>query len=243
MRVGYKLLLLQTTIFLLIGVSAVVLAQSSSTNYQIEESYIGPGGQLDSSSTNYQARASLGDTGVGNSSSANFDLWAGYTTTDDPYLEMVVPAATKDLGVLTDSTTATTTHTFYVRTYLASGYTVTSYSDPPSNNGYSLINLTTPTASSAGTEQFGINLVANTSPATFGANASQFPDGSFSFGFAATGYDTANVYKYVKGDTIAQSNSSSGRTDYTISYMLNIAPLTPGGVYVMRHNLIATSTF
>ncbi len=243
MRVGYKLLLLQTTIFLLVGVSAVVLAQSSSTNYQIEESYIGPGGQLDSSSTNYQARASLGDTGVGNSSSANFDLWAGYTTTDDPYLEMVVPADTKDLGVLTDSTTATTTHTFYVRTYLASGYTVTSYSDPPSNNSYSLINLTTPTASSAGTEQFGINLVANTSPATFGANASQFPDGSFSFGFAATGYDTANVYKYVKGDTIAQSNSSSGRTDYTISYMLNIAPLTPGGVYVMRHNLIATSTF
>lgn len=243
MRVGYKVLLLLATVTLFTGATAVVLAQSSSTNYQIEESYIGPGGQLDSSSASYQARASLGDTGVGNSSSANFDLWAGYTTTDDPYIEMVVPADVEDVGVLTASTTGTADHTFYVRTYLASGYAVTSYSDPPENNNYTLSNLTSPTASSAGTEQFGINLVANTVPTTFGANPSQVPDGTFSFGFASTGYDTANLYKYVKGDTIAESNSSSGRTDYTISYILNIQPLTPGGVYVMRHNLIATSTF
>lgn len=224
-------------------VATAVLAQSSSSNYKIEESYIGPGGQLDSSSSSYEARASLGDTGVGYGESANFALWSGYTTTGDPYLEMVVPAATEDMGTLSTTTTGTADHTFYVRTYLASGYTVTSYSEPPTNNSYSLTNLTTPTASNQGTEQFGINLVANTVPATFGANPTQYPDSTFGFGYAAAGYNTANLYKYVKGDAIARSDSSSGRTDYTISYIINMQPLTPGGVYVMKHNLIATSTF
>lgn len=242
MRAILRLTILGT--FFVLPITAVsVLAQSSSSNYMIEESYIGPGGQLDSSSASYKARASLGDTGIGNSSSANFQLWAGYTTTDDPYIEMVVPADTEDVGLLTATSTGTADHTFYVRTYLASGYTVTSYSDPPTNNTYSLTNMSTAGASSQGTEQFGINLVANTSPTTFGANPSQYPDGSFGFGYAAAGYNTPNTYKYVKGETYAQSDSSSGRTDYTISYILNIQPLTPGGVYVMKHNLIATSSF
>ncbi len=243
MRVELKPLLLLATLFLLAGTTVVALAQSSSPNFQIEESFIGPGGQLDSGSPSFQARASLGDTGVGRSASANFNLWAGYTTTGDPFLEMVVPADTKDAGVLTPNTTGTLEHTFFVRTYLASGYTVTSYSNPPDNNGRILANMTVAAPSTAGVEQFGINLVANTAPAVFGANASQFPDSSFGFGFAATGYDTPNLFKYVKGDVIARSNSSSGRTDYTISYILNIAPLTPGGVYTMSHNLVVTSTF
>jgi len=232
-----------TAIIAPVVIMTSVLAQSSSSNYQIEESYIGPGGQLDSRSASYKARASLGDTGIGNSSSANFNLWAGYTTTDDPYIEMVVPAATEDMGTLSTTSTGTASHTFFVRTYLASGYAVTSYSDPPTNNNYSLINLTSPTASAQVTEQFGINLVANTVPESFGANPSQYPDDTFGFGVAATGYNTTNLYKYVKGDTIAKSDSSSGRTDYTIAYIINMQPLTPGGVYVMKHNLIATSTF
>jgi hypothetical protein len=103
--------------------------------------------------------------------------------------------------------------------------------------------LASQTASSAGTEQFGINLKANTSPTTFGANPSQFPDSSFGFGFAAPGYDTANLYKYVKNDVIAKSNSSSGRTDYTISYIFNISNVTPAGIYTLNHDLVAIGTF
>jgi hypothetical protein len=103
--------------------------------------------------------------------------------------------------------------------------------------------LSTPTASIPGTEQFGMNLVANTSPITFGANPSQNPSSVFSFGAAASGYNTANLYKYVQGSTIASSNSSSGETDYTISYIYNISNSTPGGYYLFNDVLVATATF
>jgi len=222
----------------------IAFAQSSSTNYQIEESYIGPGGQLDSGSASYKARASLGDTGVGYGSSTNFGLWAGYTTTTDPFIELVVAPATIDLGVLDTATAAYTTGTFYVRTYLASGYVVTTASDPPETNGPTfLAALTAGGTSSPGTEQFGINLVANTSPATYGADPVQAPDSTFGFGYAATGYDTANNFRYNKDDIIAKSNSSSGRTDYTISYLYNISDLTVGGQYTLNHSVVATSTY
>ena len=221
----------------------IALSQSSSNNYQIEESYIGPGGQLDSSSASYEARASLGDTGIGYSSSTNFGLWAGYTTTDVPFIEMVVTPATIDLGVLDVASASYTQAVFYVRTYLASGYVVSTVSDPPTSSGNFLAPMTAGGTSSPGTEQFGINLVANTSPATYGANPQQFPDGSFGFGFVATGYDTTNNFRYNKGDIIARSNSSSGRTDYTISYLYNISDLTIAGLYTLNHTIVATSTY
>lgn len=230
---------------LLLGLAMdIAFAQSSSTNYQIEESYIGPGGQLDSSSASYEARASLGDTGVGYSSSTNFGLWAGYTTTTDPFIELVVAPASIDLGVLDTASASYTSGTFYVRTYLASGYVVTTASDPPQTNGPTyLAAMTSGGTSSPGTEQFGINLVANTSPGTFGADPVQVPDGTFSYGYAATGYDTANNFRYNKGDVIAQSDSSSSRTDYTISYLYNISDLTVGGQYTLNHSVVATSTY
>lgn len=221
-----------------------IFAQSSSTNYSIEESFIGPGGLIDSASTNYQARASLGDTGVGNSESANFQIYGGYTTTSEEYLEFSVSSTDVDLGVLTNSTTGTGSATFYVRSYLAQGYTVTQTSDPPTiGGGVTLAPMASQAASSVGTEQFGINLKANTSPTTFGAEAVQVPDSSFSFGYAATGYQTANQYKYVKNDIIARADSSSGQTTFTVSYIANVTLLTEAGSYVMEHDLVATSTF
>lgn len=103
--------------------------------------------------------------------------------------------------------------------------------------------LATQTASSAGTEQFGINLTANTSPATVGATPVQVPDGTFSFGFANTNYDDPNLYRYNNGDTIAQSNSSSGTTNYTISYLVNISTITRAGTYNFTHSVNVVSTF
>ncbi len=228
-----------------LAIALPAMAQTpESANYRLEENYIGPGGFIQGQSGNYSARGSLGDTGIGNSSSANYQIYAGYTTTRDEFLEMVVTGSTINMGTLSTSTTATGTGTFYVRSYLASGYVVATVGDPPTNeNGDTIAPMAIAAAASAGTEQFGINLVANTSPVSFGANPVQVPDSSFSFGYAAAGYDTANQYKYVKGDVIAKADSSSGRTDYTISYIMNIAPLTEAGFYTMNHDLVATATF
>lgn len=230
-------------LFFITITTSQVFAQSSSTNYRIEESYFGTGGELDASSPNYKAQQSTGETGVGNTSSSNYQANAGFNTKEEPYLEVYVTGGSTDLGDLSTSSTATTTSTFYVRTYLASGYSVIIASDPPSYGAEQIDPLATQTASSVGTEQFGINLKANTSPTTFGANPSQAPDSSFGFGYAAPGYDTANLYKYVKDDTIAKADKSSGRTDYTISYIYNIGSLSPAGVYVFTQDLVVVGSY
>lgn len=223
----------------------------TSNSYGVDEVFMGAGGANDMSSANYKGRASLGDTAVGNSASGSYQAYGGFTTTSDPFIELIVNSVSTDLGYLSHTATSTTVTSFTVRTYLASGYVVVNGSDPPlSTSGaanHTLNALTTPTASAIGTEQFGINLVANTVPATLGGGVSknpiQLPDSTYSFGTAATGYNTANLYKYVKGDTIASSPSTSGNTQYTISYIYNITDATPAGEYKFNHIVIATSTY
>lgn len=243
-KIKIKVVVLGLVLFLaLAAFSPQAYGQSSSPNYKIEESYFGVGGELDASSPSYRSQQSAGETGVGNSSSTNYQANAGFNTKDEPYLEVYVTGGATDLGDLSASTTATTTSTFYVRAYLASGYSVIIASDPPSYGSEQIDPLPSQTASSAGTEQFGINLKANTSPATFGANPSQAPDSSFGYGYAAPGYDTANVYRYIKDDVIARSDKSSGRTDYTISYIYNISTLSPAGTYVFTQDLVVVGTY
>ncbi len=218
-------------------------AQSSSSNYQVNEVFFGAGGALHVCSSNYCAKESAGETGVGSTSSSNYKAHGGFNTDRMPFLQFVVNGTNTDIGVLSTSSTATTTGTFSVKNYLSSGYQVVTVSNPPQYNTYTMHNLTSPSASVPGTEQFGINLVHNTSPTSFGANPAQVPSSAFSFGQAASGYNTANQYKYVPGDTIAYSNSSSGETDYTISYIYNISNITPGGTYDFKDILVATATF
>ncbi len=214
-----------------------------SPSYGVDEVFFGAGGVNDASSASYRARASLGDTGVGNSASSLYQLYGGFTTTEAPFLEFVVNAVNVDLGVQNTSSATTGTATFTVKAYLASGYVVTTISDPPKNGSYTIANMATTTTSTPGTEQFGINLRANTSPSTVGANPVQLPDASFSFGQVSADYNVPNQFKYVKNDVIAYSDKSSGITQFTMTYLMNIKSTTPGGTYVMDHNLVATGTF
>ncbi len=227
------------------GFAASVSAQqSSSPNYIVDEVFVGAGGGNDASSASYQARASIGDLGIGNSASTNYQAYGGFTTTGAPYLQVNITSSSLDLGTLSDSAASTGTTAFNVRAYLTSGYNVVIRANAPTSEGGATITpLTTPAGSSPGTEQFGLNLVANTSPTTFGANPVQIPDSSFSFGVAASGYNVSNQFKYVSGETIASSLSSSGQTDFTISYLINVSAITEAGRYVFRQNLIVTATY
>jgi hypothetical protein len=231
---------------LLLSVPTGVFAQSSSSsNYRVDQTIFGTGGDLDATSPNYRSRITIGELTIGNTASPNYQAYAGFNTTDEPYLEMVVTAANIDLGYLDTAAARTANATFYVRAWQAGSYSVRTVSNPPTNTsgGYQLTPLASPTASAAGTEQFGINLVANTSPTTFGANPQQVPDNTFSFGAAAVGYNTANQYKYVKNDIVAQSTKSTSVTIYTLSYIFNINNATPAGQYTFSHNLVATGTY
>lgn len=225
---------------------SVFAAQSSSSNYSVDQVFMGAGGELNACSTTYCSKQSAGEIAAGHMAGSAFRAQAGFNVNREPYLAFSVAGGATDLGYLSEVGASTTTATFAVKTYLASGYVVQIASDPPTNTGTSghvLNGLTTPTASSVGNEQFGMNLVANTAPATFGAPPVQVPDNTFSFGNVAPDYDTPDVYKYVKGDTIAYSDQSSGETDYTISFIYNISPTTPDGLYQFNGTLVATSTF
>jgi len=233
-------------VVMILALPVVVFAatgQSSSTNYSVDQVHFGSGGQLKACSTNYCAKQSTGDLSVGNTKSSNYNAIAGGNTDRNEYLQFIVGATTINTGALSTSTTSTATATFSVKSYLSSGYTVINASAPPKSGTNVMHALSSPAAAVSGTEQFGINLVANTSPVTFGASPVQTPDSTFGFGQVGAGYNTPNNYKYNNGDTIAYSTQSSGETDYTISYIFNISSVTPGGTYTMNHVLIATATF
>lgn len=215
-----------------------------SPNYGIDEYFIGSGGEVDAQSTSYSLRGSIGDIGIGNSASANYQIYGGYTTTNEPFIELSVNTSQVDLGVIGPTNTGTGTAEFQIRNYLSEGYVVKHYGTTLTNeNGDAIDAMAATAASSQGTEQFGFNVVANTSPTTFGAAPQQVPDASFSFGQAAANYNTANQFRFVSGETIASSPTSTGQTTYTISYIANVSGITGAGLYQMEHSIVATATY
>lgn len=223
---------------------AIALAQFTSPNYEINEVFIGGGGELDACGTAFCADQVIGGTAVGDTESANFRAQGGFGTPSEPTLEVGVTNTTINFGILTNATTAAASANFSVKNYLSNGYVVKVYGLPPTNStsGVPLNALAVPTASTIGLEQFGINLVSNTTPG-IGANPSQAPDSTFSFGEAAPGYDTPDQYKFVSGDTVALSNESTGQTDYTMSVIANVSTLSAGGEYSTILVIQAIPTF
>lgn len=210
------------------GAGAVHAETSTSSHYQITETQFGASQQ--SCSGQYCAQTSIGNPAAGNtiaSSTAKFED----ITNNEPLLDVIIEPGDSNLGTLTTQSTATKTTSIKVRSYLiGGGYALQIIGDPPKFNGHTLNALTTPTNSSPGIEQFGMNTVANTSPVV-GANPVQVPDGQQIFGIATPDYQTANKFKYVSGDTVGKGITDSGQTEYTLSMIVNISNSTPAGHY------------
>ena len=238
----WKLSLIGFVGALLLPVSAFA-AQSASPQYQVNEVFFGSGGELNACSSSYCSKQAAGESAVGRTGSNSFQAQGGFNTERNPYFEFTVGTTNVDLGTLTPTSTKVATASFSVKTYLAHGYVVTNASGPPTNSTYTMTPIAVPSASQVGKEQFGINLVANTQPQTFGANPTQGPDSTFGFGQVAVDYSNPNFYKYGLGDVVAQSYESTSYTDYTVAYIFNISNVTPGGNYLLQHDLVATSTF
>jgi hypothetical protein len=97
---------------------------------------------------------------------------------------------------------------------------------------------TTPTESVEGTNQFGINLVANNSP-TVGDN----PVGTWANAVTAPDYSIPNHYKYVSGDVVAYSPNVSLMKKFTVSYIVNSNENLRAGVYTTTITYIASGRF
>ena len=226
--------------------SGLVLAQTpSSSNYSVQESSFQSGSDNNASSASYGARGSAGNLGVGIGESGSYQAYGGFITPDEEYVELVVPVQAVDMGVVDPGVPGTGSATFSARAYLNDNYVIISNREPPTNESGDVIDpMTTATTVNTAIEQFGMNLVANTSPVVQGAIPDPQPNGSFAYGEAAPGYNTPDNYQYNAGDTIARSVTRGyGETDYTISYVLNVTTITPAGLYRMEQDLIILATF
>lgn len=230
----------------LFGLPNVVFAQYSSGEYELNEAFFGTGGELNACSsgdTGYCSQQSTGELAVGEASSPNYGMQAGFNTTDEPLLEVAVPDNVIDLGELSLNESQSDTATFQVRTYLANGYTVYLVGSAPKISAHTLAGmgdvLDGPALAEAGIEQFGISL-ADVPPV-------QVPDTGFSFGAAVSPYDEPAAYAWLSAADetrpIAASTKSSGQTNYTITALANISGVTPAGVYTSKWSVVAVPEF
>lgn len=237
MWVGLFFILAYCAIFEVVVVRAESLQSQS---YRLDESTVGSGGLDQSDSASYQVSNASGDLTIGNAASAGYQIEAGSKTSPDPALAFSVNSFSANFGSFSSTEPSVSTATFSVSNYTSYGYAVQVIGNPPSNGEHVIDAMETTGDSQTGTEQFGINLVANTLPVSFGAN----PDnGQFGFGSVASNYSTSNKYRYVSGETIALASKSSGVTNYTISYLINVETLTPGGQYASDQTLVVTGTY
>lgn len=145
------------------------------------------------------------------------------------------------LGTLTSSATASGVSQLGVGTNGVSGYAITV-------NGTTLTctacagtptisALAAQTASTTGTEQFGINLRDNATP-----NVGIDPDGSGTATPTAN-YNTVDQFRFVTTDSIASKGSSDQFRRFHVSYIANIDTATEAGSYTTTVTYIATATF
>jgi hypothetical protein len=232
--------LLAASLFMSYFAGPVLADSLKSSNYQFVEQSLGASGSVGAQSANYKSDSAIGILGLGNSASTNLQINAGNITTGDPSLTFAVDTGSVSFGNFSAGIASTATATFEVLDYTSYGYIVQIFGNPPSKGSHTIAAMASAGPSVAGTEQFGLNVVANTLPTSLGANPA---NGQFGFGQAATNYNSSNNYRYVSSDTIALGPKSSGTTIYTISYIINVNALTPGGDYTGGQTLLCTGTY
>jgi hypothetical protein len=147
-------------------------------------------------------------------------------------------------------------------TNAGSGYAITINGPTLTSGSNTIAALALPTASVKGTAQFGVNLRANTVAA-----ASSFPGTISPFisadiaaasnptnlrGEPLTGYNTADTFTFVSGNTVADSGYTAGGPGspvasdaqiFTASYIVNVPGSQAAGTYTTTLTYICTPTF
>ncbi len=146
--------------------------------------------------------------------------------------------------------TATATSQMAASTNAISGYSITVAGPTLTSGSNTIPALATPTAGVRSISQFGMNLKANTtatSTVAIGAEVAPTANGTTLKGQGAAGYITVDSFKFVTGDSVANSaNSGAGPTNaqtYTASYIVNVSGGQPAGVYTTTLTYVCTATF
>jgi hypothetical protein len=97
--------------------------------------------------------------------------------------------------------------------------------------------LKTPDFAKIGIQQFGINLKDNSHPNT-GHNA----EGPGTL-MPTSSYGSTNLFKFNSGDVISKAASATDYNRITVTYIVNIKPDQPPGVYSTTLTYIAVASF
>ena len=145
--------------------------------------------------------------------------------------------STVAFGTLSPSATNSGVSQLGVGTNGVSGFVITVNGATLTSGGNTISALAAQTASTIGSEQFGLNLRDNATP-----NVGTDPDGSGTATPTAN-YNTVDQYRFVTGDSIASKNSSDQFRRFHAAYIVNIDPATEAGSYTATLVYIATATF
>ena len=149
-----------------------------------------------------------------------------------------VSGSTVDFGFFSPISTNNGTSIMAASTNAGSGYVITVNGATLTSGANTITALSSPTATSHGVDQFGLNLVANTTPSVGAAVTGP------GVGVAASNYNTANLFKFVTGDTVANTGgTASDSNTFTVSYVVDVSGNQAPGTYTATMTYICTATF
>lgn len=148
-----------------------------------------------------------------------------------------VAGTSVNFGTFSSTSASTGTSVMAASTNGGTGYAITVNGATLTSGGNTISALASQTASSTGTEQFGLNLRDNATP-----NVGSDPSGSGGGSYNAN-YGTADQFRFVTGDTVASSGGATDANAFTVSYLVNVGGATEAGTYTATMTYIATATF
>jgi hypothetical protein len=175
------------------------------------------------------------------------------TTSSIPDCSTATTGAITFNQLFSPADTATATSQLAASTNAGAGYVITVNGVTLTSGGNTVTAMTTNSNGDLGvkgTRQFGLNLKANTTTTSnpaVGTEVAPAANGTNYKGQALTGYNTADRFRFVSGESVADSaNGGAGPTDsqiYTASYIANVSGGQPTGTYTSTLTYICTATF
>lgn len=144
-----------------------------------------------------------------------------------------------NMGEMSATETLVAQSQMSVGTNASGGFAITVNGNPFTAGTSVVQSPSTPTLSRPGTDQFGINLVANDAPAV-GLDPVGLENTNI---IVSSDYNIPNSYKYRSGDLIAYSPNVSLMGKFTVSYIVNSSPDLRAGVYTTTLTYIASGRF
>lgn len=141
------------------------------------------------------------------------------------------------LGNLSAQNTATGNSQFWVGTNAQNGYSVTASGTTMTSGTNIIPALATPTFSAPGTNQFGMNLRANTVPAVGQEPAGPGP------ALPSASYNVPNQFAYTSLDVVASTGIPADWQRFTVSYIVNVSPTQPAGIYSTTLTYVCSAGF